>query len=186
MSLKHGLLGLLNYGSMTGYELNTSFKYSLSFFWKVQTSQIYRELDAMERMEWLVSERVIQEDKPNRRVYTITSNGKEELQRWLTSSPSGDIEEAMRVRSAFLMRLFFAGERPSEEALCMLQEFQEQCKAAISRLESSAKKIDGYREEMNDTNRVQYWELVNVFGSSYLQAQLEWATKSIALLTNKK
>ena len=26
MSLKHGLLGLLNYGSMTGYELDKAFK----------------------------------------------------------------------------------------------------------------------------------------------------------------
>ena len=41
--LKHGILGLLNYGSMTGYEINKAFKDSLSYFWNAQTSQIYRE-----------------------------------------------------------------------------------------------------------------------------------------------
>ena len=56
MSLKHGLLGLLNYGSMTGYELNKVFRDSLSFFWQAKTSQIYRELDAMERCGWLTSD----------------------------------------------------------------------------------------------------------------------------------
>ena len=37
MSLKHGLLGLLNYGSMTGYELDKIFRDSLSFFWQAKT-----------------------------------------------------------------------------------------------------------------------------------------------------
>lgn len=34
MSLKHGLLGLLGYGNMTGYELNQTFEQSLGFFGK--------------------------------------------------------------------------------------------------------------------------------------------------------
>jgi len=45
MALKHGLLGLLNYKSETGYDLDKLFKQSLNFFWKAQTSQIYRELN---------------------------------------------------------------------------------------------------------------------------------------------
>lgn len=84
MSLKHGLLGLLNYGSMTGYELDKIFRDSLSFFWQAKTSQIYRELDTMECHGWLTSERIIQNDKPNKRVYTITDSGKEELGNWLS------------------------------------------------------------------------------------------------------
>ena len=68
MSLKHGLLGLLNYSSMTGYELDKAFKVSLSFFWQAKTSQIYRELDAMETNGWLSSQRIIQSEKPNKRV----------------------------------------------------------------------------------------------------------------------
>ena len=47
--LKHGILGLLNYGSMTGYEINRTFKDSLSYFWNAQTSQIYRELQTLKK-----------------------------------------------------------------------------------------------------------------------------------------
>jgi len=79
MSLKHGLLGLLNYGSMTGYELDKAFKDSLSFFWQAKNSQIYRELDAMERCGWLTSERVIQNQKPNKRVYSIFFAGERSI-----------------------------------------------------------------------------------------------------------
>ena len=53
MSLKHGLLGLLNYGNMTGYDIDRTFKDSLFLFWQAQTSQIYRELNTMEKLGWL-------------------------------------------------------------------------------------------------------------------------------------
>ncbi|MDR0469037.1 MAG: PadR family transcriptional regulator, partial [Peptococcaceae bacterium] len=79
MSLKYGLLGLLNYGTMTGYELDKVFNDSLGFFWQGQTSQIYRELSAMERDGWLKSERVVQQDKPNKKLYIITDDGKRAL-----------------------------------------------------------------------------------------------------------
>ena len=42
--LKHGILGLLNYRDMTGYEIMEVFRDSLRFFWNARTSQIYREL----------------------------------------------------------------------------------------------------------------------------------------------
>ena len=47
--LKHGILGLLNYGDMTGYEIKDVFEHSLNFFWTAQTSQIYRELQTIEK-----------------------------------------------------------------------------------------------------------------------------------------
>lgn len=72
MSLKHGLLGLLNYGKMSGYELNKTFNDSLYFFWKIQISRIYRELNHMEKTGWLTSETVFQTDKPNKRLYSLT------------------------------------------------------------------------------------------------------------------
>ena len=45
VSLKHGLLGLLNYQPMTGYELDKEFKESLAYFWQAKPQQIYRELN---------------------------------------------------------------------------------------------------------------------------------------------
>ena len=49
--LKHGILGLINYHEMTGYEIMQTFKDSLNFFWKAQTSQIYRELQVLEKKD---------------------------------------------------------------------------------------------------------------------------------------
>ncbi|MEN6635102.1 MAG: PadR family transcriptional regulator, partial [Clostridiaceae bacterium] len=72
MSLKHGILGLLNYSPMTGYDLSKSFQNSLNHFWQAQTSQIYRELRDMEKLGWIASETVIQTDKPNKNIFSLT------------------------------------------------------------------------------------------------------------------
>ncbi len=51
MSLKHALLGFLNYGSMTGYELKKIFDPSIGHFWNAELSQMYPTL----KQTWLAS-----------------------------------------------------------------------------------------------------------------------------------
>jgi len=81
--LKHGILGLINYREMTGYEIMQTFRDSLNFFWKAQTSQIYRELQTLEKKEWVAKTVVLQQGKPDKNVYSITQEGRCELLRWL-------------------------------------------------------------------------------------------------------
>ncbi len=181
MSLKHGLLGLLNYSSMTGYELDKAFKASLSFFWQAKTSQIYRELDAMENSGWLTSQRIIQSEKPNKRVYTITDSGKKELANWL-SLPEKDITDAMHVKSAFLMRVFFAGETTIEQSLQLLRNYRQKCLEGIQGLGEAHNAILEYGAKVNDGRKSKYWEIAVLYGESYYEAGLNWADKAIAIL----
>ncbi|MDD4510060.1 MAG: PadR family transcriptional regulator [Oscillospiraceae bacterium] len=181
MSLRHGMLGLLNYGSMTGYELDKAFKESLSFFWQAQTSQIYRELAAMERKGWVNSEQVIQNEKPNKRVYTITGSGKEELKSWLCTSEA-DIDDAMRVRSAFLMRVFFAGEMENGEALSMLRKYREACVGQSEAFGAVPESIAQYGALVDNEDQIKYWKVVALFGEISYRAGLEWVNRAIALL----
>lgn len=181
MSLKHGLLGLLNYGSMTGYELDKAFKASLSFFWQAKTSQIYRELAAMEGQGWLTSQRVIQSEKPNKRVYTITKDGKEELTTWL-SSPEGDIKDAMGVRSAFLMRVFFAGETSTKQSLEMLYAYRQKCLESKTGLGGAYDAISEYGGIVGDERKAKYWQIAALYGDAFFEAGLNWADKAIDLL----
>lgn len=185
MSLKHGMLGLLNYGSMTGYELNAVFKDSLSFFWQAQTSQIYRELKKMEQLGWLTSEQILQKDKPNKNVYTITELGKSELNKWL-STPEKDMHDALNVRSAFLMRVFFSGEMDSGQTLAMIRAFRNECLEAIQALEGVDGVIANYGRAVDSTSKTKYWKLTALFGESYYRAILEWTEKAIAILEEKE
>ena len=75
--LKHGILGLLNYGDMTGYEIMEVFRDYLNYFWDAKTSQIYRELQSLEQKELARKTVVEQTGKPDKNVYSITPSGKE-------------------------------------------------------------------------------------------------------------
>ena len=186
MSLKHGLLGLLNYEPMTGYELDKLFNESLGYFWQAKGSQIYRELDAMEQSGWLTSERVIQDEKPNKRVYSITDNGKAEFMDWLLS-PEADIEKSMQVRNAFLMRVFFAGETGKGLALKLLHSYREVCFVRIKEIDEVMAMSD---EEMSAGGGYEYaliyWRLTALFGEIISKARLEWVEKAITILENEK
>jgi len=184
MSLKHGLLGLLNYGSMTGYELDKAFKSSLAFFWHAKSSQIYRELDAMEHCGWLTSERVIQEEKPNKRIYSITAAGKDELLGWL-SSHEGGIEGSMNVKSAFLMRMFFAGETSREHALEILRAFKGKCQERGLGLGGVHESIAQYGSG-HDEGKIDFWKITLLYGEMIYQTMSEWAGKAITMLEEKQ
>ena len=108
--LKQGILGLLNYGNMTGYEIKTIFQQSLNYFWTAQTSQIYRELQALEKDGWVTSTHVTQKGKPDKKVFSITKDGKNELQRWLREDSQSSV-----LRIPLLMQTFFRGECSYEE-----------------------------------------------------------------------
>ena len=68
--LKHGILGLISNGDKTGYEIMTVFRDSLSHFWTAQTSQIYRELQTMEKAGWISQRHIAQSGRPDKNVFS--------------------------------------------------------------------------------------------------------------------
>lgn len=181
MSLKHGLLGLLNYGQMTGYELNKAFKESLNLFWQAQTSQIYRELNAMENMGWLTSEIILQTDKPNKRLYSITEKGQKEFQLWLEKE---DIDKEFYIKSTFLMKLFFSGERSVEENIKTLIQYKSNCQKALHYIVLNGGSTEYYSNLINDKQKPIYWTATANFGKLYFEMCIKWADETIGALNN--
>jgi len=183
MSLKHGLLGLLNYEPMTGYDLNKEFNGSLGYFWPAKASQIYRELDAMEKCGWLTSERVIQDEKPNKRVYSLTEQGKAEFMDWLSSLDP--IKGSPSMRNAFLMRVFFGGELDSEHTLELFRSLREVIFRSAEQMQKVYDEIAplALMDERSAHNAI-YWRLTALCGEIMNKAQLEWADRAIEILEN--
>ena len=83
MSLRYAILGLLARERLTGYDLTKRFDTSIGFFWSAKHSQIYPELAALTKEGMVTFEVVTQTSKPNKKVYTITDEGRTELARWV-------------------------------------------------------------------------------------------------------
>ncbi|MCL2857170.1 MAG: PadR family transcriptional regulator [Oscillospiraceae bacterium] len=183
MSLKHGLLGLLNYAPMTGYELNKEFNGSLGYFWQAKASQIYRELDSMEQSGWLTSKRVVQDEKPNKRIYSITAQGKTEFLDWLSSLDP--LKNLGRMKNAFLIRVFFGGELSREQTLELFRSFREIILEQSKQMQAVKDEINSLTPDAGyDSNKAVYWKLTALSGEIMYKANLEWVDKAIEILEN--
>lgn len=176
MSLKYGLLGLLNYEDMTGYELSKTFKESLSFFWQAQTSQIYRELNTMEESNWLCSHIEIQTDKPNRRVYSITEAGEKALKDWLQSAMPLEFYPS---RSEMLMRIFFSAQNDIAANIQALEKVEKAYSEQIQRIKMSNEIIGRYSSKTNTEMDIVAWKLTGKFGLEFCEMCVNWIHSSI-------
>lgn len=175
--LKHGILGLLNYHDMTGYEIMEVFRDSLNFFWSAQTSQIYRELQGLEKQQWVSKTIVRQQGKPDRKVYSIEEEGKRELLRWLADDSTG-----LSPRTPILMKVFFMGERTREENIRYFKKLKEQCEKFSESLGAVPEYIESYGRCIADDEKTAYWQMTVEYGRRNMQMHIAWAQSCIERL----
>jgi DNA-binding PadR family transcriptional regulator len=79
------LLSLLANGdSLSGYEISTILAEPISFMWAVKHSQIYPALAALEERGDVVGDWIVQNGRPNKKAYVISSTGVDRLRTWLS------------------------------------------------------------------------------------------------------
>jgi len=87
MSVKHGILAVLDRRSMHGYDLRRDLEDELGSAWAINYGQIYTTLERMVRDGLVVqSETVVTAEAPDRKLYTITPAGRAELHRWFLAA----------------------------------------------------------------------------------------------------
>lgn len=178
MSLAFGILGFLNYGPMCGYDLVKSFESSLQFFWHAQSSHIYLELKKLENKGYISGETVIQSDRPNKKVFSITETGKKAFMDWLAQ---GAGEDATQFKSAFLMKIFFGGNMPPDQSAEMLRRFKTDCEAYLEKMDAAPESIKYYGSN-KEIYQIMYWQFTVEFGHCFIQTCIEWAERCIQKL----
>src|SRR5262245_20794308 len=77
------VLGQVARGPSSGYDVKARLEAGAAHFWHASYSQVYAELRRLQTMGLVTEERVVQDGRPNKRVYTITETGRECLRGWL-------------------------------------------------------------------------------------------------------
>ncbi|MEU5685806.1 PadR family transcriptional regulator [Streptomyces venezuelae] len=83
MALEHAILVSLLEKPGSGYELARRFDRSIGYFWAATHQQIYRVLKRMEGDGWIDVREVVQQDRPDKKEYSVASLGRDALSRWL-------------------------------------------------------------------------------------------------------
>ncbi|MBZ5577981.1 MAG: PadR family transcriptional regulator [Acidobacteriia bacterium] len=86
--LREVILTVLAHRPMTGYEIARSFDQVLSHFWHASHQQIYRELARLDADGCVVFREVAGAGKPAKKLYSLTKNGRTQLQQWV-AAPTG-------------------------------------------------------------------------------------------------
>src|SRR3712207_2878396 len=89
-------------GDLTGYELKHLMERSVGFFFGASYGSIYPALKDLEEACLVRSTRVVQSERPNKKVHAITQEGVAFFRGALDEPPAPDT-----FRSEFLMHLFF-------------------------------------------------------------------------------
>ena len=113
----YALLGKLAQGDQTGYELSLIMGPPRNFIWEAKHSQIYTVLGTLARSGYVTYSHVIQDSKPNKKVYSITEEGRAALRSWVLQSPTPEPH-----RKEFAMKVVSLWMASPEEALRVIRE----------------------------------------------------------------
>ena len=181
--LKYALLGFLRYEPRTGYELKQTMDKSTGHFWHAKQSQIYTTLKKLKEDGLVDSHPKPQENRPDRRVYSITESGEMALQEWLLQP----VTHLDATKQLLLLKLFFSGKLEKEAILTqlrLLRNLHEQ-QAALYKTESSAfiKELTTSQPELKQDAHL--WEATRRFGRSYEMMYIRWLDETIAIIEEK-
>jgi len=85
MSVKHGLLALLERGPMYGYQLRVAFEEACGGTWPLNIGQVYTTLSRLERDQLVAA---LPENEGGQRPYRITDAGRADLALWFATPVS--------------------------------------------------------------------------------------------------
>ncbi len=157
------LLGFLYERPMYGYEIHQrmSDPSGLGQVWQVKQSQLYALMGKLEEEGFLSSELQMQESRPPRKVFHLTSTGTQVFLDWLHSP----VEHSRDMRLDFLVKLYFIQKEGEEALRLLIQKQREVTKGWLSYQEENAQPLQA---------PLPYEWFVRQFRTQQNQALLAW------------
>jgi PadR family transcriptional regulator AphA len=168
--IRHLILGLLTQEPMSGYDIKRFLK-SLSWLIDVPSlGSLYPSLHALLRDGLVTVEVVARQDRPPRKIYTITEAGEKVLQAWLSRPAESDVS-----LKKFVLRLILAGQLSQVGLLAHLEQRRARVAAQKTILEQAV--------EDKDENADLGVRLMLDYGLSLATAELAWLDSTLARLS---
>lgn len=181
MSLEYAMLGFLQFTPLSGYDMKKMFDVSVKHFWTADQSQIYRTLSRLTNDELIWSETIIQENRPNSKVYHITEKGKEEFSKWLTS-PITPAEP----RISWLIQVFFGGKLSDEEFIQLMEGIASKLRCLMAEFERDVSKDEIITDNKKSKRDLFFQKLTFDYGMTMNKNMINWIEKTIERVKNKE
>jgi DNA-binding PadR family transcriptional regulator len=144
MNIQNVILGFLSEQPMSGYDIKRKMELSVAHFFDASFGAIYPALKRMEKDGYVKKEIIQQDGKPNKNLFVITDQGREEFQKYMKSPINPTI-----MRSDLLIRLFFGRFATKENVIRWMEnekEKEQQQLDSLSLVKSNYPNIDRFQE----------------------------------------
>src|SRR3569833_64827 len=182
MALRHAVLAALLEGEASGYQLAKRFDVSVANFWSATPQQLYRELERLERAGLLSGRVVEQHRRPNKRGFTLTAAGREELHAF-TAQPARP--PALRDDQLVRQQAVDVGDEDAVRTAMSVRLAQSRAKLArYDRLRDDL--LDGLDEEeyLREAERIGPY-LTLMAGRIYEQENIRWSATVLEILQQR-
>lgn len=176
MSLRHAILVLLQDQEASGYDLAREFANSIGLVWNATHQQIYLELGKLNDQNMVKFRHIPQDGKPDKKLYRITEEGRDELIRWLRKPAAPP-----RIRDAFMVKIAGGALSDSSSILRELDDQADLRRERLSTFEALARKLD---EQGREKDLFTYLTLRR--GILDQQAWLHWADEVRTALNKRE
>jgi PadR family transcriptional regulator, regulatory protein AphA len=175
------ILGLLAEEPRSGYDIKKDVEERLSHFWSESFGHIYPMLRRLHGRGLVERSVERQEGRPDRNVYSITSEGRAALQAWFAEPPP-----PQRPRNEILLRIFLGRHADKEHLLRDVRGQRAGFERTLAALRAVQDRLDGEVGEEEDEKHVHpdrvYWGLTLSYGLRALEALVQWGEEAEAAL----
>ncbi|MCE7011436.1 PadR family transcriptional regulator [Kibdelosporangium philippinense] len=182
MALRHALLAALLDRELSGYQLSKLFDLGASSFWHASSQQLYAELAKLEADGLLTGHEVVQQGRPNKRVFVLTDEGRHELARF-TSAPT----KPTSIRDDLMVKAYAEQAADPGTLIKQLTDRAAQSRAKAEFLGSQLEKLRGDKTE---TDYLASADNVGAYlactrGKMYHEDQAEWCEWAAEILRSR-
>jgi PadR family transcriptional regulator AphA len=169
------LLGLLSLKPMSGYDMKKFVGESIGHFWNESYGQIYPMLKRLSR-QGLVESRVERgKGRPDRKVFSLSPNGRKHLRSWLATAP-----RFAPPRNELLLKLFFGRLGKRSDMIRHVREFRQYHAQMLVQYAQVEKWIWKTHPKHPDTP---YWLITLGYGREFSSGMVKWSDQTLRILT---
>jgi DNA-binding PadR family transcriptional regulator len=182
MALRDAVLAALLEAEASGYDLAKGFDASVANFWMATPQQLYKELERMES-QGLIRARVVQQERrPNKRLYSLTEDGREAL-RAFTAQPA----KPTAIRDELLVKVQAVDGGDVAAVRAAITERLEWARAKLARYDRlRARLLAGRTEEeyFAEVERIGPY-LTLMRGRAFEKENIRWAEWALSVLEKR-
>ncbi|UKO99005.1 PadR family transcriptional regulator [Nostoc sp. UHCC 0870] len=177
MGLSQAILTCLIDAPHSGYDLSKVFSECVGYFWQASQQQIYRELGKLESTGLVVSEIIPREGRLDKKIYSITEQGKQHLVEWMHKPSEPNV-----IREDVLVKIFSGSLVPVN---VLIEDVERHRRVHIDKL-STYRQIEQEKCPPSKvlTKEEKLRTLVLRAGMRYEQTWIDWCDETLEILKN--